>query len=104
MIISLYHHNHKAVTTNINRKIIIKWKVKGKSLNRVRLFTTPWTGAYEALRPWDFPGKSTGVGCLLWTRMLDRPKIREGMGHLAKRPLPFYVTDLTEEDSNENPN
>lgn len=36
--------------------------------------------------------------------MLDRPKVREGMGHLAKRPLPFCVTDLTEEDSNENPN
>ena len=88
-----------------------KWKVKGKSLSRVRLFTTPWTVAHQAppplgfsrqehwsglpfpspmhesekwkgshsvvsdssrlhglqptrlLRPWDFPGKSTGVGC-----------------------------------------
>ena len=25
-----------------------KWKVKGKSLGRVRLFTTPWTAAYQA--------------------------------------------------------
>ena len=25
-----------------------KWKVKGKSLSRVRLFTTPWTAAYQA--------------------------------------------------------
>ena len=25
-----------------------KWKVKGKSLSRVRLFATPWTGAYQA--------------------------------------------------------
>ena len=33
------------------------WKVKGKLLSRVRLFATPWTVA------WDFPGKSTGVGC-----------------------------------------
>ena len=24
---------------------------------------TPWTVAYQALPPWDFPGKSTGVGC-----------------------------------------
>ena len=24
---------------------------------------TPWTAAYEVLHPWDFPGKSTGVGC-----------------------------------------
>ena len=33
---------------------------EGKSLSRVRLLATPWTAA---LRPWDFPGKSTGVGC-----------------------------------------
>ena len=25
-----------------------KWKVKGKSLSRVRLFETPWTAAYQA--------------------------------------------------------
>ena len=25
-----------------------KWKVKGKSLSRVRLFATPWTTAYQA--------------------------------------------------------
>ena len=25
-----------------------KWKVKGKSLSRVRLFLTPWTAAYQA--------------------------------------------------------
>ena len=40
-----------------------KWKVKVKSLSRVRLLVTPWTTAHPALRPWDFPGKSTGVGC-----------------------------------------
>ena len=34
-----------------------------KSLSRVRLLATPWTAAHQALRPWDFPGKSTGVGC-----------------------------------------
>ena len=46
-----------------------KWKVKVKSLSRVRLFATPWTEEpTRLLRPWDFPGKSTGVGChcLLW--------------------------------------
>ena len=36
-----------------------------KSLSRVRLFATPWAVATTLLRPWDFPGKSTGVGCLL---------------------------------------
>ena len=40
-----------------------KWKVKVKSLSRVWLLATPWTTAYQALCPWDFPGKSTGVGC-----------------------------------------
>ena len=40
-----------------------KWKVIMKSLSRVRLLATPWTAAYQAPHPWDFPGKSTGVGC-----------------------------------------
>ena len=46
-----------------------KGKVKVKSFSCVRLFATPWSAAYQApLRPWDFPGKITGVGChcLLW--------------------------------------
>ena len=38
-------------------------KYKVKSLSHVRLFATPWTVAYQALGPWDFPGKNTGVGC-----------------------------------------
>ena len=40
-----------------------KGKVKVKSLSCVRLFATPWSEAYRLLLPWDFPGKSTGVGC-----------------------------------------
>ena len=40
-----------------------KWKVKVKPLSHVRLLATPWTTAYQALHPWDFPGKSTGVEC-----------------------------------------
>ena len=45
-----------------------KWKVKVKSLSHVRLLAIPWTTAYQAPPPWDFPGKTTGVGCycLLW--------------------------------------
>ena len=35
-----------------------------KSLSRARLFATPWIVACtKLLRPWDFQGKSTGVGC-----------------------------------------
>ena len=40
-----------------------KKKVKVKSLSRVRLLASPWTAAYQALPPWEFPGKSTGVSC-----------------------------------------
>ena len=40
-----------------------KWKVKVKSLSRVRLLATPWLQPTRLLHPWDFPGKSTGVGC-----------------------------------------
>ena len=31
-----------------------KWKVKVKSLSCVQLVVTPWTAAYQLLRPWDF--------------------------------------------------
>ena len=59
-----------------------KWKVKVKSLSRFQLLATPWTAVAAkslqscltvcdpmdgsppgSLCPWDFPGKSTGVGC-----------------------------------------
>ena len=29
----------------------------------VQLFATPWTAATRLPRPWDSPGKNTGVGC-----------------------------------------
>ena len=31
--------------------------------SRVQLCATPWTSAHQAPRPWDSPGKNTGVGC-----------------------------------------
>ena len=33
------------------------------SFSRVRLCETPETAAHQAPRPWDSPGKNTGVGC-----------------------------------------
>ena len=50
-----------------------KWKMKVKSLSCVRLLATPWTTAHQALRPWDFPGKSTGVGCHCLLQQLPTP-------------------------------
>ena len=40
-----------------------KWKVKVKSLSRVWLFQPHGLQPSRLLCPWDFPGKSTGVGC-----------------------------------------
>ena len=40
-----------------------KGKVKVKLLSCVWLLVTLWTAAHQALCPWDFPDKSTGVGC-----------------------------------------
>ena len=40
-----------------------KWKVKVKSLSHVWLLATPWLQPTRLLHPWDFPAKSTGVGC-----------------------------------------
>ena len=31
--------------------------------SHVRLHVTLWTAAHQAPRPWDSPGKNTGVGC-----------------------------------------
>ena len=33
------------------------------SLNHVRLFVTPWLEPARFLRPWESPGRNTGVGC-----------------------------------------
>ena len=44
-----------------------KWKVKGKSLSRIRLFATPWTAAYQAPPSMGFSRQEywSGVHCLL---------------------------------------
>ena len=34
-----------------------------RRFSRVQLCATPWTAAHQASRPWDSPGKNTGVGC-----------------------------------------
>ena len=44
-----------------------KWKGKVKSLGRVWPSASPWTAAYQAPPSMGFSGKSTGVGCCLFT-------------------------------------
>ena len=58
-----------------------KWKVKVKSLSRVWLLATPWTTAQQALHPWDFPGKSTGVGCHCLLRMTQQKPIKTTLSY-----------------------
>ena len=51
-----------------------KWKLKVKSLSRVR---PSWPHRLQPIRllcPWDFPGKSTGVGC---HRLLRRASLEK---------------------------
>ena len=53
-----------------------KWKVKVKSLSRVRLFTTPWTAAYQAPPSMGFSRQEYWSGVplpspYLWTAKLN---------------------------------
>ena len=55
-----------------------KWKVKVKSLSRVRLLVTSWTAACQAPPSMGFSSKSTGVGChrLLHNALLVPNKVK----------------------------
>ena len=73
-------------------------EVKVKSLSGVRLFASPWTIAAMLLCPWDFPGKSTGVGChFLLQRMfptqglnLGPPCCRQTLYCLSHQGINFF--------------
>ena len=54
-----------------------KWKVKVKLLSRVRLLATHGLQPTRLLRPWDFPGKRTGVGCHCYFSCTGFPRVSE---------------------------
>ena len=55
---------------------------KVKLLSHVQLFVTPWTVSYHALCLWDFPSKSTGVGChFLLQRIFPTQGLNLGLPH-----------------------
>ena len=53
----------RTLTTSIDA--LVDWfnVVVVQSLSHAWLFATTWTVASQAVCPWDFPGKNTGVGC-----------------------------------------
>ena len=55
--------------------------------SRVRLCATPWKAAPRLLRPWDFPGKSTGVGCHCLLHDQPRQHIKKQRHYLANKGL-----------------
>ena len=87
-----------------------KWKVKVMSFSHVRLLATPGLQPTKLLHPWDFPGKSTGVGChcFLWkyyaTKLYLRNLEKEGAALVAQtvKSLPTMqetlVRSLGQED------
>ena len=56
-----------------------KWKVKVKSLSRVRLFVTPWTAAYQAPPSMGFSRQEYWSGVPLPSLAKDLPVIYSGV-------------------------
>ena len=55
--------------------------------SRVRLCATPYTAAHQAPRPWDSPGKNTGVGChFLFQCMKAKSQSEVAQSCLTQRP------------------
>ena len=54
-----------------------------KLFSRAQLFATPWTVACtKLLRPWDFQGKHTGVGChFLLQGIFPTQGLNPGLSH-----------------------
>ena len=59
----ILNHLFRGIKAIENAASWMKWS-EVNWLSRVRLFVTPWTVACtKSLRPWEFLGKSTRVGC-----------------------------------------
>ena len=60
-----------------------------KSLSRVQLFATRGLWPTKFLRPWDSPGKNTGVGCHF---LSSRPRDQTQVSHIAGRRFNLCTT------------
>ena len=73
-----------------------KWKVKGKSLSRVRLLAIPWTSAYQAPPSMGFSRQEYWSGVLLpsLTHLFIHPlNISPWMSHKVKVTLCLTLSD-----------
>ena len=78
-----------------------KWKVEVKLLTRVWLLATHGLQPTRLLRPWDFPGKSTGVGCIAFSVGHMGQEQKQGLrlqqlaslfpAYWAQTPLPIWL-------------
>ena len=67
-------------------QIAVNRREKVKSLSCVQLFVTPWTEERTRLRlfrPWDFPGKNTGVGCHAFLLGIFPTRDQTQLSHIA---------------------
>ena len=61
--------------------------MKVKSLSHLRLFATPWTVATRLLCLWNFPGKSTAMGChFLLQGIFPTQELNPGLPHCWQMP------------------
>ena len=75
-----FSHVNNALKVNFFKDYYLQWNILWlllllllSSFSRVRLCATPETAAHQAPRPWDSPGKNTGVGCHF---LLQRMKVK----------------------------
>ena len=76
-----------------------------KLLSCVWLFAIPWIIAYQGSpNPWNFPGKSTGVGHHFFTRGSSRPRNQTQVSYIAGRRFTIWATKLKHICINQNKN
>ena len=88
-------HQYSSIGTHFFAQFLTEYywkKKKVKSLSRVPFFGTPWTVAYQAPPSWDFPGKSTGVGCLSFSGGPSQPRNWTWVSHIAGRRFTVWTT------------
>ena len=67
---------------------VSEW-VEGKSLNRVQLFATPWTGLYS---PWNSPGQNPGWIAFPFSRGSSQPGDQTQVGLPRCRQILYQLS------------